>query len=363
MALARSDLVDEPATQADADDDDTPGPIVLTRPAVGFFIAGSNDKNMNGVYVQQAPPQYDDDEPGTETLLYYCHTQNMWTMECVSRSHVGAAWVLVDETGRECFRQQGSKLVPGAGVRWSHCDAGGSASHNALEMRTDDGAVAVAGAGDGDEADDTLPWQVIAILDRDTLQQVCAGADAHRARVRAEAAANAESSGLRDGPSASAGAAEGAERGEKDGESVQQAELDALAAEPDHYVVLGVACDATPAQLVQAYRMSSLKYHPDRRGGSTKAFQRVQLAYATLADDEQRAAYDAGGPPTAAGDDHTPAFDARWRREEYCPFGDPFVHRRKLVADRQRQRREAEARAAKGSGKPRSKRSGKEAEG
>ena len=46
MALARSDLVDEPATQADADDDDTPGPIVLTRPAVGFFIAGSNDKNM-----------------------------------------------------------------------------------------------------------------------------------------------------------------------------------------------------------------------------------------------------------------------------------------------------------------------------
>mmetsp|Transcript_33258 Transcript_33258/g.87944 ORF Transcript_33258/g.87944 Transcript_33258/m.87944 type:complete len:96 (+) Transcript_33258:2233-2520(+) len=32
----------------------------------------------------------------------------------------------------------------------------------------------------------------------------------------------------------------------------------------DHYVVMGVPCDFTPAMLRQAYRKLSLKLHPDR---------------------------------------------------------------------------------------------------
>lgn len=38
--------------------------------------------------------------------------------------------------------------------------------------------------------------------------------------------------------------------------------------------------------------MRSLKYHPDRKGGSTAAFQRVASAFQTLSDPNKRAAYD-----------------------------------------------------------------------
>ena len=57
---------------------------------------------------------------------------------------------------------------------------------------------------------------------------------------------------------------------------------------PDHYTLLGVPVDATDKQLKRAYRLMSLKYHPDRSGGSTAAFQRVATAYETLSDMDKR---------------------------------------------------------------------------
>ena len=47
-------------------------------------------------------------------------------------------------------------------------------------------------------------------------------------------------------------------------------------------------------QIQQAYRMRSLKYHPDRKNGSTAAFQRIAQAFQTLSDESKRAAYDQG---------------------------------------------------------------------
>ena len=44
----------------------------------------------------------------------------------------------------------------------------------------------------------------------------------------------------------------------------------------DLYTVLGVSADATDAVLKRAYRLRSLKYHPDKKTGSTFAFQRVR---------------------------------------------------------------------------------------
>ena len=44
----------------------------------------------------------------------------------------------------------------------------------------------------------------------------------------------------------------------------------------DLYTVLGVSADATEAILKRAYRLRSLKYHPDKKTGSTFAFQRVR---------------------------------------------------------------------------------------
>ena len=57
------------------------------------------------------------------------------------------------------------------------------------------------------------------------------------------------------------------------------------------YTVLGVSADATEAQLKRAYRLRSLKYHPDKKTGSTLAFQRVREAFDTLSDPAKRRAY------------------------------------------------------------------------
>ena len=62
----------------------------------------------------------------------------------------------------------------------------------------------------------------------------------------------------------------------------------------DHYGALGVTSDATEAQLKRAYRMMSLKTHPDKKGGSAQLFQRVGMAYEVLSDPEKREAYDNG---------------------------------------------------------------------
>ena len=74
-------------------------------------------------------------------------------------------------------------------------------------------------------------------------------------------------------------------------------------------------------------------------------------AYETLADEQRRRAYDSGESQHggAAGDHGTSAEGAhaqqeRWRRF-YHPFGDPFVHRRKLAAERQKREAEAAVRA------------------
>ena len=66
-------------------------------------------------------------------------------------------------------------------------------------------------------------------------------------------------------------------------------EAERIAKEQDHYVVLGVNADATAKQLKTAYRMMSLKYHPDRPKGSTAAFQRIAGAYQTLSDPSRAA--------------------------------------------------------------------------
>ena len=60
----------------------------------------------------------------------------------------------------------------------------------------------------------------------------------------------------------------------------------------DLYTVLGVSADATEAQLKRAYRLRSLKYHPDKKTGSTLAFQRVREAFDTLSDPAKRRAHD-----------------------------------------------------------------------
>lgn len=59
----------------------------------------------------------------------------------------------------------------------------------------------------------------------------------------------------------------------------------------DYYKVLGVARDATEADIKKAYRKLASKHHPDK-GGDNAKFQEIQAAYATLSDSTKRAEYD-----------------------------------------------------------------------
>jgi DnaJ-class molecular chaperone len=60
------------------------------------------------------------------------------------------------------------------------------------------------------------------------------------------------------------------------------------------YQTLGVNKDATADEIKRAYRKLASKHHPDR-GGDTKTFQEIQIAYDTLSDPQRRSAHDNPG--------------------------------------------------------------------
>ncbi|MCL9685526.1 J domain-containing protein [Legionella maioricensis] len=62
----------------------------------------------------------------------------------------------------------------------------------------------------------------------------------------------------------------------------------------DYYEQLGLTQDATEEEIKKAYRRLVLVTHPDRVPGKEEEFRRIQEAYDTLSDPEQRRNYDAG---------------------------------------------------------------------
>jgi molecular chaperone DnaJ len=66
----------------------------------------------------------------------------------------------------------------------------------------------------------------------------------------------------------------------------------------DFYEALGIARDASEADLKKAYRQLAMQYHPDRNAGNKQAeerFKEVSEAYAVLSDPDKRAHYDRFG--------------------------------------------------------------------
>src|SRR6187551_663603 len=69
-------------------------------------------------------------------------------------------------------------------------------------------------------------------------------------------------------------------------------------AKRDYYEILGVARDASEADVKKAYRRLAMKHHPDRNPGNPEAeahFKEAKEAYEALSDKDKRAAYDRFG--------------------------------------------------------------------
>jgi curved DNA-binding protein len=76
----------------------------------------------------------------------------------------------------------------------------------------------------------------------------------------------------------------------------------------DYYKIMGVARDATEAQIKQAYRKLARKYHPDvsKEKDAEARFKEVGEAYEVLKSAEKRAAYDQLGQSHRAGEEFRP---------------------------------------------------------
>jgi curved DNA-binding protein len=79
----------------------------------------------------------------------------------------------------------------------------------------------------------------------------------------------------------------------------------------DYYKVMGVARNATEAEIKQAYRKLARKYHPDvsKEKDAEARFKEVGEAYEVLKNPEKRAAYDQLGQTHRPGEDFRPPPD------------------------------------------------------
>ena len=69
-------------------------------------------------------------------------------------------------------------------------------------------------------------------------------------------------------------------------------------AKRDYYEVLGVAKNASEAELKKAFKRLAMKHHPDRNPDDQSAeekFKEAKEAYDVLSDSQKRAAYDQFG--------------------------------------------------------------------
>ena len=72
----------------------------------------------------------------------------------------------------------------------------------------------------------------------------------------------------------------------------------------DYYEILGIAKNATDAEIKAAYRKLAIQHHPDKNPNDHTAedkFKEAAEAYSVLSDSQKRAAYDRFGNSGANG--------------------------------------------------------------
>ena len=90
-------------------------------------------------------------------------------------------WLFTDELGKGRFVHDGDTIIPGAGVRWKHVHRTEPASTTSNTTASSSTAVTVSEEDDEDE----LPWQVIAILDTETVQDLLWSSQCRKEKVKA----------------------------------------------------------------------------------------------------------------------------------------------------------------------------------
>nr|XP_027193623.1 chaperone protein dnaJ 6-like [Dermatophagoides pteronyssinus] len=61
-----------------------------------------------------------------------------------------------------------------------------------------------------------------------------------------------------------------------------------------YYSILNLDKNCSQADIVRAYRVLAIKYHPDKNSDGKELFQELKEAYEVLADEEKRYLYDNG---------------------------------------------------------------------
>ena len=86
--------------------------------------------------------------------------------------------------------------------------------------------------------------------------------------------------------------------------------------EKDYYAVLGVAKDASAADVKKAYRKLARDHHPDTNPEGEARFKAVSEAYDVLSDDDKRREYDEQRSLFGSGRGAGTPFEAEYRLRE-----------------------------------------------
>lgn len=155
----------------------TSGYVRVSKHPDGFFVAGSSLEGINGLYgqVKSIPKRMADLH---EFQLAYKHDQTGWYMAMVdapkgSYMEADAEWLFIDPSGRDRFSHIGDTIVPGSGKRWKFVHRGQPRPKHGGDSTTDTSEEDEQQMVErGDEDEDQLPWQLIAILSADMLQKL-----------------------------------------------------------------------------------------------------------------------------------------------------------------------------------------------
>jgi hypothetical protein len=176
----------------------------VSDPAVGFFVGGSEDAAMNGLYArtETLPESLATAAKKKKFSLLYLHAASGYSLAFAEspREPDAMEWVFMDAAGHDRVALFDNALIPPAGERWTHVRAARAAAADAggwfgnWGKRDESGADAEADEDPkssfgtttsqsrverssktqsaADDEYDELPWQLIAVLSEDMLAQL-----------------------------------------------------------------------------------------------------------------------------------------------------------------------------------------------